>query len=1379
MSFGIFVQFADGTNSTSHDRPYLLNILKHLSISCAADVTLPVYYAQGCPLRGSLDTLPDNACGLILDVVTIRTEIWIIIGLRFEPYRDGLVTLALEWDYLTISDAELQHEECLNVFFISVVGSPPPVVIDLMPRTDLRRTGGELLTVIMDNVIGSNLRFLKIGTTICLEVTGSWHIRPDGQYEALYLTQPGNGTNLPWSFQVSYPEGISKTAKMLTLELHFSISYSTTVLEITSLVPLTGTGGELCVLKGYFDGFKPTDTRHQVYIGSKTLSQLHISVSINEKGTEMRFTMPTRAILGAAYQYKISVTIGTETTNAVIFTFRMNSVLMRIAVYGASYDPVEDVHVIGGCDVARFIASLPSGVPDPNSFKWNVKSLTHSLSDKSMLDGSSVSNDTKTFLIFPTMFGNSDGKIEITVACVVHDEQVVTSIIIRNQVKPIIGLSLPKILPRSISIPDVPLRLTAVVMIPRTDCYNQSAKVAYEWTYENETQVFSYRNHSEHSLFAFSSPGKLGREFVIPQSRLAWGNWTVSLRAYMEDDSEIYGRASTSFEITAAPLVPIIGFGASKILHSVMSDLIISAERSIDPDGIYIRNSTKVEAYEWSCIIYEAIHNETSSKQCGHQFLPHKQKGSFTIKKSFLASTRDALLAEGKEGTFFIRYSVVVSVGTRISAPGVQIVEVSAENFDIAVLDNLQVLDNRGKLVRWLSVPYYEDVLVAPYGPGLSWSFEIISPASSMFILKQPDNLILHPGYYDPNLPSISQSLPLGVKAGTFSPSETYEIEITTTSSTPGVEKGRARITLKTQDEPFLILPELPITEGDLETTFTAFARVNLDSSYSFLYYFFLIRDDGDEYCLDGCSGSNYVQFKNTEAGTFRVVVRLMDMQGKTLFDEASFTSNITVSEKSYEVSVLSSGTAISAFSEALRLIYHQGDHGTLELFVSSLSNRVKNEDVAAYSEDDVQVLDLAVDAMHQVVQNAAPTTMTSKSYVRTAARFASMTEDYFSTQETMYTLFSLVDKAIKQIPLTESFDLQEELLLFYNLSTRQVISTLSGSSTRVRLQRFGASSGLDARSLLIDMYRLQEEHLTTVLSRDAECGFVKHLTTIVSEGVAPGDVNRVGEERQSMKAVSRSQQETFDFLSNYERVDTKPTYSSFSLAVACNSDQASQLIGEATIFQWCNEVFSRSATSSVAASSNIDPNQKHVFTVMETLDYTWLSGVIGEEAQSDTKFLVTTNVTAMQNDAKLSLPDIPQCYTLNTTMSRLGVTAARGCLSAKAFTVQELGQPFEPKVLLKHLRRNFSAIQANMSTDGSSTIIITSSGPGVFGAIGTECPIRTLKPTLSLPYGENTDFLYIVFGGVVVALVGVTIAWIATSTAFEVYAGAAGAGAA
>jgi hypothetical protein len=127
---------------------------------------------------------------------------------------------------------------------------------------------------------------------------------------------------------------------------------------------------------------------------------------------------------------------------------------------------------------------------------------------------------------------------------------------------------------------------------------------------------------------------------------------------------------------------------------------------------------------------------------------------------------------------------------------------------------------------------------------------------------------------------------------------------------------------------------------------------------------------------------------------------------------------------------------------------------------------------VIASWESDFDVLDTSAKEMHLIIQNSDPITKSSQSYVQTASRFAALESECFAT-EVMYSVLPTVNISISNFPSAKAIDLRDDLQLFYKRSVHHVFAALNGFTSRVCLQRYGVGSGLDARSLIVDMFRL------------------------------------------------------------------------------------------------------------------------------------------------------------------------------------------------------------------------------------------------------------------------------------------------------------------
>ena len=109
------------------------------------------------------------------------------------------------------------------------------------------------------------------------------------------------------------------------------------------------------------------------------------------------------------------------------------------------------------------------------------------------------------------------------------------------------------------SMPMSPVRVNAVVTLPGT-CYNGDQSLRFEW------EVFSQKNDFMSSEATDDArpppqgvyPCRLGRELVIPQESLKPGIHNVSLNVCLGDATELSAIATSTFEVTAESLVPVI-----------------------------------------------------------------------------------------------------------------------------------------------------------------------------------------------------------------------------------------------------------------------------------------------------------------------------------------------------------------------------------------------------------------------------------------------------------------------------------------------------------------------------------------------------------------------------------------------------------------------------------------------------------------------------------------------------------------------------------------------------------------------------------------------------------------------------------------------------
>lgn len=1427
-----FIQFPDGSDSFStstanlHEKLLGVFLTQHhdnstIPISYNGVACIPVELARSADDRNS-SIFDSEECGVAFretsDPVSSKEDGRNIdklqFRLRLSPYRIGTSKFTLTWDGFASQDLAFEDEEYTNVFDVTVTGAPLPVVLTIRDPGPMFRSGGEEIEVEMANTEGSVKREFIIGGVVFSEVPGSYRQNGDGVQFATFLSEPGNGTTLAWLLRVTYPDGDVKVSHMITSQNARTLQYKDDLLKLENVQPSSGKAGDIVKLSGYFDGFDTvnmSDFSHGVFFNNVSLPLNASLLSINADTTVIELQIPNRSQVGPFFEFDVKVLIDGQFTNSVVFTFLPDlDVEPRIVVLGSSFNKSTQRYEIGSCGPSRFALSLPQGIPHPNEIRWSLYSANDEEKKEfdriDMLQSHSenITSYDKDLLVLPSgAFQNQSGIFQTEVVVSVLGIEATATVLIEKLDFPNIGVTIFQPPPRSINVPNTPLRISSFIDVPDSEiCANVSPKVIYEWAVGNETQRFSFANFTESSMENSSMPSRLGREYVVPATKLAYGPLKISLYVYMEEDPEINGYSEVLAQIEPPPLLAMIGNGEAQVTAGIFSDLVVSGEQSFDPDSVTPESSdSAIDTHMWSCAYSSSLQQDDTDAQsqfspCVPALLPDPNASRLTISKEELVSIRDAISADrSTEGGFRIRYSLQVGKDFRLSSLVTQTILVRPDPFEVATLSGIAITDNEGNTVDWTSVRYYEGLILLPTGEGNTWKFSVLSPASERNTLLSGGGIINRPGYYAPGSQEASQDFPLGLNPYALSPGTTYLIEISVYDSRPGVEQGSSVVSITTLPKPQLMFPPLSIVSGDEKTLFSATASVNLDTTYAFLYYYYLINEKGEEFCVDGCSGASYVQFYVELPGTYMLRCELVDSLGKSTLHE--ITSNSTIIVSGSPTSLLSSRFSRSssvgnrsgdvvrysdtenAYGNRLQNLHWSGDHGNLELLVSTMSAELSQSEVLASSEGDFAALECAVTTMHQVMVNSAPSTRASQSYVRTASRLSSINSVYFATEQVMYTILSMVDNAITKVPETEALEIEKDLQMFYNRSIRHVLAAFTGFTSRVRLQQYGSGSGLDARSLVIDTFRLQGVHLTRSVTRGAECGMTKSLSTVVDGGIDASAVESQmnGAQIARSRVVQSRSGTTGKFAdeslqSQYSQAGIEvATHSTLTISVLCNREQGTSLRGDRSTLEWCDSVFdSVPGLRAQSVQTKMDPKSRLVFSMMETIDFVWLSGLGLDKDPTDTQFLVTTNVTALnERNEVITIPSIRKnCFTLNTTVTRLGITANRGCLSVAPFRVQSLQMPFEPKVLMKDFQRSEEGLSARVSRDNSSTVLLEVDSSGIFGARGTACP-QMIEPA---PYEHPSDtkdlmaYTLAGIGGVVAVATGLS--WVSLNALFS-----------
>lgn len=1424
------VQFLDGSNASSIPPKALHDSLTGLLLEqLRSNSSVPSSYSntecQSVSLQevGLLHPpqIDDSKCGFGFGEFVTKTQSSpqsgvpsVTFGFHIDPYRVGTTKILMTWQGFESMHTEFEDELYMNSFTLTVTGNPPPIATSLTSDGPLLRTGGKAVKAVLANTKGSSSRALLIGESTFSEEADAYRALDGGLFETHFISTPGIGKNLSWTLEVGYPDGSRKASNQIQTSESL-LSYAEDDIGLVKISPSSGKAGDVISLYGNFNGFElpsssSDDTAHSsaVYFENVALQLEPSSTQVESNMSRINFVLPPRRELGSSYYYDVKVLIDGEMTTALPFSYQPNAkeFAIHITVYGSRWNETEGVYVVGSCTSSSYSVSLPQGFPEGESMKWEVRaakqdetSSTLEPGDSDLLARNSQVQSQRHFLnLEPEVFGNETGQFFVSVSTIVLGQKVETSVIIEKESSPVIGVQLFKPPMRSIRVPDTPLRINSFIRIPEADCSNSTTSlVIYDWTVGNMTKRFSAANTTEGSMANESLPARLGREYVISQSKLVYGKTMVTLKVFLEGVPVVWGSAVMEFSITPPDLVPMIGNGEIRTRASVAKSVTITGENSFDPDfEVQETNLPGIDIYKWTCEFSNDSSNKVDSAKCGSSLLPDPYSSEFEIEVDTLILVRDSMAAiSGNSGRFYIHYTLQVGKDFRMSPLARQTVEIDSEAFEIARLSTISLTNFQGINQDWQKVRYYEGLFLIPGGADSSWKITVTEPATERNTLLTGTNAISRPGYYDPTSREASQEYPLGLAPNALSPGTTYVLKLTVFSTRGGVEEGVSTVSIKTLERPRLDFPNMPVISGDTKTLFVASATVNLDDAYAFNYYFYLVDSSGDEFCIDGCSGSPFIQFYIEQAGEYTVRCHLVDTLGKSTLDSAvnSVTLSVVnhVSESLLQLSrsltslprdsSLSSKGATNYYSTRLKDLHQSGDHGNLELLVSTMSAEMSRAEVLSSSETEFDILQVAVKSMHQVMTNSAPSTRTSQSYVRTASRLASINSVFFASEEVLYNVLSMVNNAVTKVPPSEAFDIEKDLQLFYNRSIRHMLSAFNGFTARVRLQQFGSESGLDGRSLVVDVFRLQELHMIQSVVKGAECGMTKTLSTAVEGGVdssatSAGMISaRVArgtmlQQRSGYKSATVGTQsgESLDTMygNNKDNAFDLNGHTTLTLAVLCNKEQGTSLRGQNSEFKWCDSVFD--SLDNVQAQSYLfksNPRNRIVFSMMETVDYVWLSGLTADIEPSDTPYLVSTNVSRLEaNNSLSSLEEMPaNCLRVNTTVARLGVSPFRGCLSMNGFSIQSLKIPFTPKVMFKDFQRNSSTVDTSVSTDRSSTVVISSDKGGIFGAKGSQCPTISLATEdIETPPGYMSSLGAIGVGLGVIGAVGGTLALIA-----------------
>jgi hypothetical protein len=548
-------------------------------------------------------------------------ELFFVI--RYSPYRVGRIIFDIRWDTLIQDVPVFSDDGYDNIFTVFIDGNPPLVVTEVEPRERLfREEGGQALYVTFFNGqlydVSDKAFAVESVSQQFKEVVGTCTERVPPLYlqTCRYVTQPGNGQNLSWAFTYR-ANGINDTAVQVATDLtdpSFLFNYDPKKIRLDSLTPNVGLveGGILITADGYFEGFDAT--MNAIFF---TGHRLQSSYYVTESESQIIFMLPPKFEIGEGYDFDVDVGIGNALSNSVAFSYLIENMTVTITQSGTTQQPtqevdldsafgfskVHDVYYVGNCTRARFTAIVTPFTKQVKSYEWSL----FAVSDTNLSEELFRTFDTaRSNLTNPTTDIEPEqltiGRRYVLFVNVTVPGLFVTNYIYLDRIDAIsIGAYILDPPVRSIAFPDTPVRFYAEVTPPL--CMNLTEGLIMEWKAFGKIETFSDQNATgilEKSSSIVSTPARLGREFIVPQSDLVYGTSEVIFKTWMRSNPRVNGIARVNITIVPSALKAVIRNGESSVPANTGTTIMMTATNSFDPDDIILK-SAEPWVYEWAC----------------------------------------------------------------------------------------------------------------------------------------------------------------------------------------------------------------------------------------------------------------------------------------------------------------------------------------------------------------------------------------------------------------------------------------------------------------------------------------------------------------------------------------------------------------------------------------------------------------------------------------------------------------------------------------------------------------------------------------------------------------------------------------------------------
>lgn len=330
-----FIQYLDGTNSTEQ----MAVGMNGIQISFSGDENKFITYdGNSCASDGGTFDGSDVAlvagCGVAFSTNTVNGNyVGPQLGLDFETNRNGSFVIGFDWEDLVVgSDAEIGSVGYETYIGVDIIGEVAPIVTSVSPPGPFSSSGGDTVTLVVDNLPGDAVESGSWGYNFSVvvgeddvreaELTSTSVNAETGETTLVYTLPAGSGTNLPWSFVATKPTGETLTGVDGTENGPFTISFEDRVPTITALLPNTGSpqGGTSVTVTGSFIDFDVNEADSFITIGTTNIDK---SLITSASETSITFTTPPESALsgGVDGSYDVTITANGNTSQPATFTY--------------------------------------------------------------------------------------------------------------------------------------------------------------------------------------------------------------------------------------------------------------------------------------------------------------------------------------------------------------------------------------------------------------------------------------------------------------------------------------------------------------------------------------------------------------------------------------------------------------------------------------------------------------------------------------------------------------------------------------------------------------------------------------------------------------------------------------------------------------------------------------------------------------------------------------------------------------------------------------------------------------------------------------------------------------------------------------------------